>query len=185
MTESPLHVAEGLTPDEERVAREILPKLRGRLSRELFEIFQKIIVGIAVEAVFYRKHEGRIQVLLVRRPPKDEDPTYGDRLAVVGTMVRTSDVLPPDHPEAHSNPYLRPFERIKEEVGIAEFGAVPRIVDTRLWAGDRGPVNQIVTLCTVPENLSPRGSWYDADQLPADIVGEHVSLIALALRHVR
>ena len=92
--------------------------------------------------------------------------------------------MPPDDPELRTNSFREPLKRILREAGLTKFGEPPRNITSRLFPGDRGPVCQQIFLCTTPEDEIPDGEWHDVDNLPADIIGEHVSLIELAVQSI-
>jgi len=73
----------------------LLGRLPARSPLPVFMWFCANTVGVPLEAIFLRECDGRIEILLKRRPPKDKDPVYGNMLAVIGTMIQAPDVLAP------------------------------------------------------------------------------------------
>ena len=178
---------------EEDTARwlELSNRMPARRPKDIFYWFCRNTVGVPLEAIFIRMFKGQTEVLLKRRPPKEIDSVYGDKLAIMGTMIRAGDVLAKDDPELITNPFRRPLERILEEAGISKFRQPPENVTSRLFPGDRGPVCQLIFFCQVPDNETPAffgekhpsglssGGWYPIYNVPHDIVEEHLSLLLL------
>lgn len=150
----------------------------------IFLWFCRHVVGSPLEGIFYRMNAGHNEVLLKRRPNDQmKDPYYAGKLDVFGTVMLPSDALPQEDPEWETNPYREPLKRILADAGLTKFNGQPRIIPGRLFLGDRGPVNQTVALCKVPEDETPQGQWYSLDNLPEDLIWEHRSLILHAARH--
>ncbi|TSC96826.1 MAG: hypothetical protein Athens071426_138 [Parcubacteria group bacterium Athens0714_26] len=159
------------------------------LPADVFHAVERITALTAIETVFLKKNQDKIEVLLLSRPGLSEDPYYGDKLNSPGSMLRGSDAplfvealgLCDQEVMEETAIYEKPFRRIlKCELGIKQFGAKPKFVGTMLYLTSRGLEHVVIFLCVARKEDSPRGAWYNVESLPKNLVEHHHLLIKKA-----
>lgn len=173
-----------LTPEEVMKTVELLGKLDpgSYLPAPVFHALERLAALTAIENVFLRENQGKIEVLLTPRPSLKEDPYYGGQVNSPGSMLRGSDV--PSLPDAYNlcdsesmgdtAKYEKVFRRIlKDELGVTKFGSKPKLMGTFLYLTPRGLEHVVAHLCTVREEDTPNGTWYCVGSLPENLVKHH------------
>lgn len=139
------------------------------LKTKLFNAIARHSVGIAIEAVLFRRgNNGEIEVYLTKRAPNE---AYAGQWHCPGSFIRSGE-MPPDV-----------FHRLAErefKTSIARWDYVTsdffpeeryRTMEDRVY---------LVEVNSEPKN--ERGRWYDVNDLPLDIVEGHRKFIIPAAK---
>ncbi|MBI2624090.1 hypothetical protein HYW67_01175 [Candidatus Parcubacteria bacterium] len=155
-----------------------------------YEALAACVVNLAVETVIYRSGpaHGELQVLLMRRPTKEESPSeaFPGLLHSPGTVIRTPDAIPLGDDVAariaHED-LEAAFKRLEtKELAPAKFIGWPQFVRVRVIPEPtRGVFCCLVHLARI-EGTPAKGTFYPADPLPDDIVPSHRIIIPTALK---
>lgn len=155
-----------------------------------FEALSLLLPKAAVETVIYRSGpaHGELQVLLMRRPTKEEQPSeaFPGLLHSPGTVIRTPDAIPLGDDVAARiarEDLEAAFRRLEaKELAPAKFIGWPQLVDVRLIPEQtRGVFCCLVHLARI-EGTPAKGAFYPVDPLPDDLVPSHRVIIPTALR---
>ncbi len=181
-----------LTDDDWPILTKLLKRLRITQPWDpaCYEAFARCGVNPAVETIIYRTGpaHGELQVLLMRRPTKEEQPSepFPGLLHSPGTVIRTVDATPlgDDVPARIACEDLEAaFKRLEaKELAPAKFIGWPQLVDVRLIPEPaRGVFCCLIHLARI-EGTPARGAFYPANPLPPDLVPSHRIIIPTALK---
>lgn len=177
MGEPPKPPAPELT--EEKIA-EVIAVLRlmepGKIHKGLFPDMARLVNTQIIELVPVRRSaEGRIEVLLTRRP--HGDPIWPDKLHTPGTIVSAS-----DRPFTYDDAFNRLFEGELQGVETGEpvlAHPLPIPHDS-----ERGRENALVYWVEV-KGEATAGDFYDVEALPSDLVQSQLDFIPVAIESYR
>lgn len=163
----------GLTTAEEATLVDLLEKVDQPYSRRLTEALLGCIPALAVELVILRRHNGIVYVLLTQRPDDPDDP-WASAWNCPGSVARVTDT--------DGIPAI--IKRLEEEeVGCALNSARLIYEAANPNFGRRKLTFQLVHLAQVEPGVETRGEWYTVDNLPANIMVEHISMIQRVIKH--
>lgn len=159
-----------MTDQEIKALTDLLAMIEpGFLPLSVFTEVARVYVSAIVEIVPLRSFKGKIQVLLVRR--EINDPFWPNKLHTPGTVLRPSD---------KTGSVEDAFNRILDgELGyLGERN--PVFVKMRLSKSSRGSEFAAVYYLEILEEVK-NGEWFDADDLPEDLVQVQDDLIKMAV----
>ncbi|MBI3305161.1 hypothetical protein HYZ80_02475 [Candidatus Parcubacteria bacterium] len=157
---------------------------------DAFEALSLLLPKAAVETVIYRfgPAHGDLQVLLMRRPTKEEEPSeaFPGLLHSPGTVIQAPDAIPlGDDIQARiaREDLEAAFRRLEtKELAPAKFIGWPQLVDVRLIPEPtRGVFCCLIHLARI-EGTPANGAFYPADLLPDDLVPSHRIIVPTALK---
>lgn len=142
--------------DDEKVV-EILKKWKGGpISDNLFFTISSMTPQVSAIIVFFRKSDGKIEVLLLPRPV--DDPLGAGQLNLPGKMFRSIDFKRED-----GNAMNGPLERIQTNELKIELEEEPKFVESVFQNTDRGPIVALVHLGKLPIDQKGGEDWVWAD----------------------
>ncbi|MDB5166507.1 MAG: hypothetical protein JWM37_579 [Candidatus Saccharibacteria bacterium] len=158
------------TAEDIQAAAAVLNKLEpGYLPPEIFFAVARLCVLTTVEMVPLRMRNGRVEVLLTRRPA--DDPNWPDMLHVPGTILRPSD---------EENNYHSAFDRIfQDELPGITVISRPQFLETRFHQVQRGRESALIHYVEVA-GTTPEAEYYPVALLPPEIIDHQVSFIKSA-----
>lgn len=178
------YLSEGVkwTGSDKAIALEVLQKVSSCLDEglpipaDVYEAHLNTKLNVSLEGVPVRWHEGNVQVYLIRRPSRLENPAepYPGMLHSPGvTMLKNESAM-------------RALDRlIKRELG----GIIPRTSFFVTDEEDRDAPRPLYLLRVTAlayskhaEPKNPRGAWYDFDRIPwEEVVWSHRKFIPEAV----
>ncbi len=168
-----------LTPDEEQQLITLAPKIGSHMSSVLYNAFAPKFALTAIETVIVKQFPDRLGVLLTRRPTTDAH--YPNMWHSPGSMLRASDA--PEEIDLPGN-----FNDALHRVQLDEIGACfrhpPTFVDHVFQRTLRGVENALVFLCELATR-EKAGTWFDADDLPQELIKHHYRVIHVAVQYYR
>ena len=169
-----LNTASRLREEEMQKLADLLGKLHpGFLPFSVFQEVSRLVVTPIVEVVPLRIRANKTEVLLVPRP--DDDPVWPGQLHVPGTTVRATDT-----PGSFNDAFDRVFmgEIAPVRVRMSQF------VLNILHHSGRGMEASQVHWAEI-KGESTQGAFYDADNLPENIVVSQLDFIPQAIAHFK
>ena len=163
--------------DEDQSLRQVVTLLKkyepGFLPYDLFVQLARLTVLSIIEFVPVRIKDGKVQILLLDRGPKD--PIWPNTLHTPGTVIRPTDT---------SEDFSHVFDRIiSDELQDTKAGE-PVYVDNILHQSTRGTEQAQVFWVELFEE--PKiGTFYDYDNLPTHTMESQLDFIALAATHFK
>lgn len=144
----------------------------GDLPPAIFHAIAALTVTPIYEVVPVRRNaQNVVEVLLLERPATD--PVWGGMLHTPGTVIRAND----DEGELTSA-----SERIRAELGGAEFRSQPVFVEQRFHQVKRGRELALVYWAELRDDVRV-GQWYSAESLPTLLVETQRGFIQSAVHH--
>src|SRR4051812_41643916 len=166
-----------MTDDEVKQVASLLAKFEpGFLPYPVFEQIARLVALPIIEFVPLRRHEGKVEVLLIARP--DDDPLWPGLLHTPGTVIRATD-LNKDKQENWSA-----FERIlQDELEGTEVGS-PHYVGSIFHESKRGA--EQAQLYWIEVTGDPKvGEFYPVDALPPSLIESQEAFISAASENYR
>ncbi len=141
-----------------------------------FDIFHQVARLVAtpiIEVVPLRTNAGKTEILLLRR--EVDDPVWPNQLHVPGTVVRASDT-----PGSFNDPLKRVLSKELHGVPTSALTFVKNILH---HSGRGMEASQIFWVEVQGEAIE--GAFYDANELPGDIVRSQLDFIPDAIAHFK
>lgn len=174
-------ITEGFDIGDDEKIISILKKWNdGVISNDLFFQISRMTPQVSAIIIFFRKIEGRIEVLLLPRP--DDDPLGAGQLNLPGKMFRTIDFKRED-----GNPMNGPFERIQSSELKLKLENGPKFAEIVFQNTARGSIVAMVHLGELPDGQKDKDDWVWADvtklrELP-NFLETETSAIEAGLKH--
>lgn len=164
-----------MTKEEQNQLVDLLKKLKpGYLPYEIFEQIARLTVLSIIEFVPLRFNDkGIIEVLLLERGKND--PIWPGKVHTPGTVIRPGD--------NNKNQYMA-FARILEDELGGTKASSPQFAGSILHKSLRGHEHAQVYWLEV-KGEAKRGQWYDASNLPINIVESQLKFIGMAVESYR
>ncbi|HSX07389.1 MAG TPA: hypothetical protein VLG11_00685 [Candidatus Saccharimonadales bacterium] len=155
--------------EEVKAAAQVLQKLEpGFLPFPIFHEVARLTTTPIVEIVPLRTHQGRTEILLLKR--EADDPVWPGKLHAPGTVLRATDTL--------QSALKRVCDDELQGVQVTE----PKFVTNILHHSGRGMEAPQIYWVEVLGDASGVGQFYDADDLPEDLVRSQLDFIPQAVR---
>lgn len=145
------------------------------LDHHLFNVIAARFKLVSIQAVVLRQQEGRMQVLLTKRPKNDEH--WPEMYHVPGTIVRSSDELSLNFSSIPA-PSIR--ARLSDELGMEIYKS--ELLFTCPFVGARGKEISFVYLVRVGEQEG-LGEFFDVNKLPETFIQEQWHFLDQAVNH--
>lgn len=163
----------GLTASEEAIVISLLGKAEQPYSRQFTEALLGRIPALAVELVVLCRRNGVVHVLLTKRPADPDDPWAGE-WHCPGSVAREDDL--------GGIPAI--IERLEEgELGCKLRSARRVYEHANPNFGGRKLSMQFVYLGQVAPGAETHGEWYAVNNLPHNIMAEHIPMIQRVVTH--
>lgn len=163
------NITVGLTEEEDKLLIQLLSKVDGYLSRELFSVVVNKFVTSGVETVILQKKNDTTEILLIRRD--QDDPVWPNMLHSPGSVLRSYDLT-----------YNDAFTRIENDEIHTRFIKTPQLIAVNHSKSKRGMENSMIFICQIDENSNHTGSFYNVDDLPKDLIQEQIKFIKFAVK---
>ena len=160
-----------MNESEALAAAELLKKLEpGYLPRPIFEQVTRLATMSIIEIVPLRAHNGKIEVLLQKRP--DDDPVWPGQLHTAGTVIRATDLT-----------YEDAIKRVLTSELALQAGT-PTFVTHILHHSGRGRENAMVYWLEITD-VAGGGTFYNADELPQNFVQSQLDFLPTVIAHFK
>ncbi|MBU0534973.1 hypothetical protein KKC62_02285 [Patescibacteria group bacterium] len=179
-------LTEGLSPQEDEILCCILKKWAdaggGRFSPKVLNWLAYAIPQPAIETIVFRLYDGKVQVLLLPRPPRDI--IWEGMLNSPGQLLRRMDFLRED-----GNPINGAFQRIQHEELKCNFVGDPIFVGVLPQLSKRGPDVVQCYLAQIPDDstVSEGSEWLDVGGLGENprVIKSELGPIKFALKQFK
>lgn len=158
-----------LTSQEEDLMVKFISKIEPySMSAKTHEAVAQKFCLTAIETVILREREGKIEVLLVRRPQYDN--YYANMWHTPGTILRSTD---------HS--YAEAWGRTQLDELDVKFAITPKFVASIVLPTLRGTEHSMIFYTHISEEPKV-GQYFPVDALPEDLVTQHFPVIEAAAK---
>lgn len=174
MSLEPGETNRSLSEGEITLAAQLMKRVPDGFAPEpIFLEAARIFVLGSLQMAPLRMRDGRVEVLLLRRPSTDK--LWGNMLDIPGTIIRATD---------QGENFEGAIERLlKEEMGNPIVIQEPVIFGVRLRHSVRGTEIMVMSRVEIAENI--RGEFYSVDNLPRGFISAQQDFLDRAVQDLK